>query len=141
MYLFYIWKLLKHTYIRHTKKAGLWTHGLDAWTLDPWTFGLWTPGHLDSGRLDARTLYPWTLGIWILRPRKFYSILSSYYLKLVSAIFYQVFIFSPNDSPSKTIKNVISSKKLFSFLRYSIFFNFFTSFPHFTDSKGQMEEE
>ena len=28
------------------------------------------------------------------------------YLKLVSAIFYQIFIFSPNDSPSKTVKNV-----------------------------------
>ena len=27
-------------------------------------------------------------------------------LKLVSAIFYQTFIFSPNDSPSKTMKNV-----------------------------------
>ena len=27
-------------------------------------------------------------------------------LKLVSAIFYQVFIFSPNDRPSKTVKNV-----------------------------------
>ena len=27
-------------------------------------------------------------------------------LKLVSAIFYQIFIFSPNDSPSKTTKNV-----------------------------------
>ena len=27
-------------------------------------------------------------------------------LKLVSAVFYQVFTFSPNDSPSKTIKNV-----------------------------------
>ena len=27
-------------------------------------------------------------------------------LKLVSAIFYEIFIFSPNDSPSKTIKNV-----------------------------------
>ena len=26
-------------------------------------------------------------------------------LKLVSAIFYEIFIFSPNDSPSKTIKN------------------------------------
>ena len=33
-------------------------------------------------------------------------------LKLVSAIFYQIFIFSPNDRPSKTMKNVffISSK-------------------------------
>ena len=28
------------------------------------------------------------------------------YLKLVSAIFYQFFIFSPNDSPLKTMKNV-----------------------------------
>ena len=37
-------------------------------------------------------------------------------LKLVSAIFYQIFIFSINDKPSKTMKNVfISSKKLFSF--------------------------
>ena len=46
-------------------------------------------------------------------------------LKLASAIFYQIFIFPPNDSPSKTIKNdFISSKKLFSFLRYSNFCNF-----------------
>ena len=29
-------------------------------------------------------------------------------LKLVSAIFYKTFIFSPNDSPSKTIKNVFN---------------------------------
>ena len=29
-----------------------------------------------------------------------------YLLKLVSAIFYQIFIFSPNDSPLKTMKNV-----------------------------------
>ena len=27
-------------------------------------------------------------------------------LKLVSAIFYEIFIFSPNDSPSKTMENV-----------------------------------
>ena len=27
-------------------------------------------------------------------------------LKLVSAIFYQILIFSPNDSPLKTVKNV-----------------------------------
>ena len=27
-------------------------------------------------------------------------------LNLVSAIFYQIFIFSPNDSPSKTMKSV-----------------------------------
>ena len=28
------------------------------------------------------------------------------YLKLVSAIFYRIFIFSQNDSSSKTVKNV-----------------------------------
>ena len=47
-------------------------------------------------------------------------------LKLVSVTFYQTFNFSPNDSPSKTIKNVN---------------NFFPSFPHFPDSKGQIEVE
>ena len=30
----------------------------------------------------------------------------NYDLKLVSAVFYQIFIFSPSDSPSKTMKNV-----------------------------------
>ena len=35
----------------------------------------------------------------------------------------------------------ISSKKLFSFSRYSIFCNFFNSFPHFPDTKEQMEVE
>ena len=63
-------------------------------------------------------------------------------LKFVSAIFFETFIFSPNDSASKTIKmSFISSKKLFSFLRYSNFCNFFPSFPHFPDLKGQMEVE
>ena len=28
-------------------------------------------------------------------------------LKHVSTIFYQIFIFPPNDSPSKTVKNVV----------------------------------
>ena len=38
-------------------------------------------------------------------------------LKPVSTIFYQIFIFSPNDSPSKTKKNVFSfhSKSSFCF--------------------------
>ena len=36
---------------------------------------------------------------------------------------------------------LISSKKLFSYLKYSIFWNFFPSFPHFPDSKGQIEVE
>ena len=35
----------------------------------------------------------------------------------------------------------ISSKKLISFSRYSNFCIFFPSFPHFLDSKGQMEVE
>ena len=35
----------------------------------------------------------------------------------------------------------ISSKKLFSFSRYSDFCIFSSSFPHFPDSKGQMEVE
>ena len=29
-----------------------------------------------------------------------------YMLKLLSTIFYQIFIFSPNDSSSKTMKNI-----------------------------------
>ena len=36
--------------------------------------------------------------------RKVY--INSFCLKLVSAIFYKFFIFSPNDSPSKAVKNV-----------------------------------
>ena len=62
---------------------------------------------------------------------------------LVSAIFYQIFIFSPNDSLSKTVKKkkIISPKKLFSFSRYSDFCIFSSSFPQFPDSKGQMEVE
>ena len=63
-------------------------------------------------------------------------------LKLVSAIFYQISIFPPNDSPSKTVKMFfISSKKLFSFSRYSNFCIILSSFLLFPDSKGQMEVE
>ena len=61
-------------------------------------------------------------------------------LKLASAISYQIFIFLRNDSPLKTVKMLfISSKKLFSFSRYSNLCNFSSSFPHFPDSKEQME--
>ena len=63
-------------------------------------------------------------------------------LKLVSAIFYQTFIFSPRNSPSKLRKMFfISPKKLFSFSRYLYFCNFSSFFPHFPDSKVQMEVE
>ena len=48
-------------------------------------------------------------------------------LNLVSAIFYQIFFFSSNDSPSKTIKNV------FYFIERALFildiFNFLRFFP------------
>ena len=55
------------------------------------------------------------------------------FLKLISAIFYQIFIFY-------LIKMFfISSKKLFSFSIYSNFCIFFPSFPHFSDLKGQIE--
>ena len=63
-------------------------------------------------------------------------------LKLVSTISYQFFIFSSNDSPSKTAKkkNFISSKKLFSFSRNPHFcnFSFLSTFSRFkrTDGSG-----
>ena len=48
-------------------------------------------------------------------------------VKACVCYFHQIFIFSQNDSPSKTEKMFfISSKKLFSFLRYSFFCNFST---------------
>ena len=60
-----------------------------------------------------------------------------YSAKLVSAIFYQIFIFDQMIGLQKLWKMFfISSKKLFLFSRYSNFCNFFPSFPHFPDSKG-----
>ena len=92
----------------------------------------------------------WFVNIWVRNnpkgPKRNIEIKCNqsmiHYLKLVSAIFYQIIIFSPNDNSSKTMKMFfISSKKLFSFSRYSNFCSFFPSFPHFPDSKGQMEVE
>ena len=62
-------------------------------------------------------------------------------LKLVSAIFYQIFIFSLNDSTSKTVKTVLlfHRKSSFSSQDIQIFCNFFPSIPHVPGSKGQME--
>ena len=60
-------------------------------------------------------------------------------LKLASAIFYQIVVFPPNDSTSKTIKNVfISLKKLF-FSQYIQ--KFFPSFPDSPHSNGLMKVE
>ena len=48
--------ILKIIFKRHTGKAALWTHGLDAWTLGIWTLGLATTGRLDSGHLESGRL-------------------------------------------------------------------------------------
>ena len=65
-------------------------------------------------------------------------------LKLVSAcVFFIKFLFSNQIIALQKLWNVsfISSKKLFSFWRYSDFCNFFPSFPHFPNTKGQTEVE
>ena len=63
-------------------------------------------------------------------------------LRLVSAIFYQILILLQMITLQKLWKMFfISSKKLFSFSRYSNVCNLFPSIPHFADSKGQMEVE
>ena len=62
------------------------------------------------------------------------------FLKLVFAIFYHFLFFHQMIALEKLWKMFfISSKKLFSFSRYSDFGNFFPSFPQVPDSKGQME--
>ena len=63
-------------------------------------------------------------------------------IKLMSATFYHFFIFSPNDRPLKTIKNVVYFiKKAFFVLEIFKFLIFFPSFPQFPGSKGQIEVE
>ena len=47
-----------------------------------------------------------TSGFFYLRTEKSLSSEAVFSLKLVSAIFYQIFIFSSSDRPSKTMKNV-----------------------------------
>ena len=62
-------------------------------------------------------------------------------LKLVSAIFLIKFLFFHQMIALQKLWKMffISSKKLFLFSRYSSFCIFSSSFPHFPDSKGQME--
>ena len=67
--------------------------------------------------------------------------LLSHNLKLLSAIFYRIFVFPPNDSPSKNMKSVFYFIKKAFFVLESNFCNFFRYFPHFPDTKGQMEVE
>ena len=58
--------ILKIIFKRHTGKAALWTHGLDAWTLRISTLGLRTTGHLDSGHLESGRLEVRALNAWAL---------------------------------------------------------------------------
>ena len=58
--------------------------------------------------------------------------------KALSAIFYLMFIFSPNDSLSKTVKNFYFIKKSF---RSRVMQNVVICPLHFPESKGQMEVE
>ena len=62
------------------------------------------------------------------------------FLKLMSDIVYQIFVFPPNDSPSKTMIFFFYFIKKALFV-FSIFKFFFPSFPYFPDTKGQMEVE
>ena len=63
-------------------------------------------------------------------------------LKLLSAIFNKFLFFHLTIALQKLWKMFfISFKNLFSFLRYSDFCIFSSSFPHFPNSKGQMEVE
>ena len=57
--------------------------------------------------------------------------------KRVPGIFYQIFIFSPNDSPSKVFPIHLRNFSQVSSHDIQIFHNFLPSFPHFPDSKGQ----
>ena len=60
-------------------------------------------------------------------------------VKACVCYFHQIFIFSQNDSPSKTVKKCFLFHLKSSFLSCDI--HFFVIFPHFPDSKGQMEVE
>ena len=60
--------------------------------------------------------------------------------KLVSAIFYHIFVFSPNDSLSKTMNNVFFFQ-LKSSHSWDIQIFVIVSLPNFSDSKGQMDEQ
>ena len=51
--------------------------------------------------IERKLLYELNWPAWWHLDTLYYT----YYLKLVSTIFYQIFIFSPNYSPSRTIKN------------------------------------
>ena len=62
---------------------------------------------------------------------------SQEYFEACARYFLRNFYFSPNDSPSKTMKDVISSKNLFFFSRYSDFC--ISTFPSFSPSQPLLE--
>ena len=62
----------------HTEKAGLWTHGLDAWTLNDWKLGRLGSERLDSVQLDAWTLEPWIQKIISVFSDIYYFLIISY---------------------------------------------------------------
>ena len=66
-----------------------------------------------------------------------------YWRKSLCPLFFIKFLFLHQMTALQKLWKVsfISSKKLFSFLRYSNFCNIFPSFPQFPDTKGQMEVE
>ena len=83
------------------------------------------------GNINLRT-FIWAYSLII------YSITRA--LKLVSAIFYQNFIYSPNDSSFKTMKNI------FHFIQKTLFVlekicDFFPYFPNFVHWKGLATKE
>ena len=63
-----------------------------------------------------------------------------FFLKLVSAIFYHILIFSPNDSPSKTLKNVFYfiQKALFvlEIFKFLLFFPFLSTLSRYKRTNG-----
>ena len=75
--------------------------------------------------------------------KKMFSALNTLILKTKACVRYFLSNFFHQMIPLQKLWKMffISSKKLFSFSRYSDFCIFSSSFPHFPDSKGQMEVE
>ena len=64
-----------------------------------------------------------------------------WFIKLVSAIFYQIFIFSPNDNPSKIEKCILFHLKSSLFLSSQIFVIFPLPLHTFQIQKNRGKEE
>ena len=80
--------------------------------------------------------------IWWTSYPNYPLLIYDWLLKACVCFFSSDFYFSTKwESLKDYEKYFFSSKKLFSFSRYSIFCNFFPSFPNFQDYKGQMDVE